>query len=108
MIKNYWMLSNGNLVEVLDHFALMESKLKNKYTPEAYFTMLSRQGYLRIIETDKDIIIGYHPYRRVKQDQLKLLTDFSIERKKNLVMERDPQFQKPGIEFSVLRDVNSA
>lgn len=108
MIKNYWMRSNGDLVEVLDHFALLENKLKNKYTPEAYFTMLSKQGFLRIVENDRDIIIGYHPFRRVKQNQLQKLTDFSIERKKNLVMERDPQFQKPGIEFTVLRDVNSA
>jgi len=108
MIKNYWMRSNGDLVEVLDHFAMLENKLKAKYTPEAYFTMLSKQGFLRIVETDKDIIIGYHPFRKVQQHQLQKLTDFSIEHKKKLVMERDPRFQKPGIEFTVLRDENSA
>lgn len=108
MIKNYWVLSSGKLVEVLDHFALIEGRLKTKYTPESYYEMLSKQGYLRVVETDKEIIIGYHPFRRVKPEQLKSLTNFAIEKKKSLVMERDPQFQKPGIEFSVLYDVNSA
>jgi hypothetical protein len=102
MIKNYWVTATGKIIEVVDHLKIIEDNLQLKYTPEEYYTMLAKQGYLRIVETDTSIIIGYHENRRVTDKLMQLLKDFSIEKKKELLIERSNKEQKVGFETKVI------
>lgn len=98
MIKNYWLTAAGKIIEVIDHLKIIEDNLKTKYTPETYYTMLAKQGYLRIVENDTSIIIGYHENRRMTDKLMQLLKDFSIEQKKELLIEQSNTMQTPGFE----------
>lgn len=105
MIKNYWVSSSGRFIPVEDHFKIIEEKLNNKYTPEKYFEMLSRQGYLRLVETEDSVIIGYHKDRRLTDKLINILKDFALERRKNLLLEKPDHNQKPGLENGVIFSV---
>jgi hypothetical protein len=102
MIKNYWVTAAGKIIEVIDHLKIIEDGLTSKYTPEKYYTMLAKQGYLRIVETDTSVIIGYHEDRRVTDKLMQLLKDFSIEKKKELLIEQCNKKQKVGFETTVI------
>jgi hypothetical protein len=102
MIKNYWITAAGKIIEVIDHLKIIEDDLKTKYTPEKYYTMLAKQGYLRIVETDSSIIIGYHENRRITDKLMQLLKDFTIEKKKELLVEKPDNIQKLGFEARVI------
>jgi len=99
IIKNYWMTTLGRLTEVKSHFKIVEQSLIDKYTQEEYYNILSKQGYIKILETKLTIVIGYNEFRKLTDKQLSLLKDFAIEKKKELLIERKDIRQRNGLEI---------
>lgn len=103
MKKLYWLNNNYILIRVEGHYELFEERFIRKYSKENYYDMLSKQGYLRLVEVDKEMIICFNIYNKLTEKKLSFLKNYCIENNLKLLIEVNPVLQKPGY---MLREIS--
>lgn len=92
----YWLNNNNILIRVEGHYELFEKRFIKKYSKENYYDMLSKQGYLRLVEIDKEMILCFNTYNRLTDKKINFLKNYCIENGLKMFLEIDPKLQKSG------------